>query len=434
MSAHLTDEQLEAPGEAPHLAECAECRSKVARARARQKLLGGMKPYTLSGVAFSRVEAKLLEHARENPPGPVWGLGRIFALGAFAAVAVLFAVTTVVPLFAPTPQPVVAVPPFEPMTVVFASGQVSVKAGDSLGRDAVLDGAQGTVVLSTGDGLALRLQGGAKLVLGTPTETVRVERGRLLVESRHRGPWVVRVGNHWLRTADTTFEVAPESLELYRGGAVLADNAAFENARQLNGPLQVDLTTGKESPLERAAPAFKVGPLQPGKRLEVTLAASEVEIDGVGYGPSPLSLMTLVSRHKVRAKVGEQWREGELDLATSGTGVVELPERAPVAPVQPVGPTIEADPAAIAASVKAQLPKLRVCHEKWLKVNEAARGKVLMTLTVSPKGKVTRAKFSADEGVPEAVNECLGRAVRGLTLPKSSEEVELEVPVLLGAQ
>lgn len=432
MSAHLTEEQLDAPGEAPHLAECAECRAKVARARGRQKLLKGVRPYTLSGVAFSRVEAKLMEHARENPPGPRWTFGRILAIGAMAAVVAMFAVTTVRPLLAPSPPPVAAV--FEPLTVAFASGPVAVKAGDVLGRDSVVDAEKGRVVLSTQDGLALRMHGGAKVVLGAMTETVRVESGTLLVQAGQRGPWVVRAGNHWLKSADVTFEVAPDSLKLYRGGALLADNASFDNARQVNAPLQIDLKTGKESPLEGAVKVFPFAPLQPGARLEVKLEASEVEIDGTPYGPSPLSIVTGIGKHKVRAKVGEQWREGELDLSTPGSGVVELPEKVSVAPVPPPEPAAEADPAAIAASVKAQLPKLRVCHEKWLKVNEGARGKVMMTLTVSPKGRVTRARFEAAEGVPETVSECLGRAVRAMTLPRSSEEVELEIPVLLGAQ
>ncbi len=432
MSAHLTDEQLEAPGEAPHLAECSECRSKVARARARQKLLKGVRPYTLADVAFSRVEAKLMEHARENAPGPRWNLARIFAIGAMAAVAAVLAVTTVQPVFAPAPPAPMAL--FEPMTVVLASGPVSVRAGDVLNRDAVVDAEKGQVVLSTADGAAVRTWGGAKFQLGAATEAVRVESGTLRVDARQRGPWVVRAGNHWLKSSDFMADVAADTLKLYRGGVLLADNASFENARQLNAPLQVDLMTGKESVLEGAPRSFPVGPLQPGGRLEVKLEASEVEVDGVVYGPSPLSLITFLGPHKVRARVGEQWRDGVIDLSTSGSGVVDFPEKALAVPLAPAQPAVEADPSAIAAAVKAQLPKLRVCHEKWLKVNESARGRVMMTLTVSPKGKVTRATFTAAEGVPETVNECLGRAVRSLTLPRSSEEVELEIPVLLGAQ
>jgi hypothetical protein len=57
-----------------------------------------------------------------------------------------------------------------------------------------------------------------------------------------------------------------------------------------------------------------------------------------------------------------------------------------------------------------------------------------MTATVSGQGRVTRATFTAKEGVPDAVDDCLGRAVRSMKLPRSSEEVDLEIPLLLGTQ
>ncbi len=436
MSAHLTDEQLENPGDAPHLRDCEQCRAAVARAAARRKLLGGLKPYTLSDVAFSRVEAKLMEHVRENPPGPRWTFGRIFAWSAIAAVFAMFAVSTVRPLLGNKPE--LPVPFFEPMTVVHASGPVAVKAGDVLGRDATVEASSGRVVLATADGEALRLRGGARFKLGARDAAVRLEAGTLGVDGRKGGPWVVANATHWIRGVDASYEVAADQLRLYRGIVYVSDSASFDSQRVLGAPVAFRFADGKVSPLE---PPFDVGlgaPLpSPWARFELGLAASDVELDGQKVGPSPLSMLTTPGRHKVRALVGEAWREADVDLTVGTPGVVELPEKQPVVPVMPqapTGPVVEADPEAIAAAVKAQLPKLRVCHEKWLKVNEQAHGKVTMNVTVSPKGRVTRATFTAAEGVPPAVNECLGRAVRAMTLPKSSEEVELEIPVLLGAQ
>ncbi|MBK7859090.1 MAG: AgmX/PglI C-terminal domain-containing protein [Archangiaceae bacterium] len=438
MSAHLTPEQLEAPGvdASSHLQGCAECRAGVRRAQGRQKLLKGLKAHTLADVAFSRVEARLMEHVRENPPGPRFTFGRLAAFAALAMVAALFAVTTVRPLFdgKGAAAPVAA---FQPMTVMFAAKVPGVKAGDVLNRGAVVAAAGGRVELSTADGLQLRVSGGAQFTLA-PNEqaTVAVNHGTLGVDAR-MGTWVVAYGNTWVRISDAQLDFAPDALSLYRGTAVLADNASFENAKTVSAPARVSLPAGRVGSLDGKVSVMRKGSPPPWAKLELDLDAQDVELDGQSVGAAPLSLLALPGAHHLRARVGDEWRETDVDLHMGAPGVVSFPEKVTVAPLLPAvktGPVVEADPAAIAAAVKAQLPKLRVCHEKWLKVNESARGKVLMSVTVSPRGKVTRATFAADEGVPEAVNECLGRAVRQMKLPASSEEVDLEIPVLLGAQ
>ena len=149
----------------------------------------------------------------------------------------------------------------------------------------------------------------------------------------------------------------------------------------------------------------------------------------MSLGQGPFSMLTTPGRHHVRANLAGTWRETDIDLTTSGGGVVELPEKLVRVPT---GPHLEADPELIARAVQQQLPKLRVCYEKWLKVDASARGRVEMDLAVSPQGKVTRARFSSAQPVPESISECLGRAARSLVLPKSSEEVELELPLNLG--
>lgn len=435
MSGHLTDEQVEAPGDSPHLASCAQCQKAVARAAARRKLLGGVKPYTLADVAFSRVEAKLMEHVRDNPPGPRWSFGRIFAIAALAAIVMMFAVSTVRPLLGNKAE--IPIAAFEPMTVIHASGGVAAKAGDVLNKDASLDAEKGQVVLATSDGMALRLAGGARFVLGANDATVRLASGTLTVDGHSRGPWVVANATHWVKVVDATFDIAADQLRLYRGSVVLADNAAFDNPRHVIAPAVFRFGDGATLSLGGAKSGLRDTPPPPWAKLELALAASEVELDGQRVGSSPLSLMTTPGKHHLRALVGEAWRDGDIELGAGSTGgAIDFPEKQNIVPpaAVPTGPVVEADPEAIAAAVKSQLPKLRVCHEKWLKVNESARGKVLMSVTVSPKGRVTKAAFTADEGVPATVNECLGRAVRAMTLPKSSEEVELEIPVLLGAQ
>jgi hypothetical protein len=245
----------------------------------------------------------------------------------------------------------------------------------------------------------------------------------------------VGTGNQYLRFADAMFDVAADELKVYRGSVMLADNATFtNNVRTVVAPARVKLPEGTVTAMAPPGKGdgLRATPVSPWARFELAAPASEVELDGQALGAGPLSLMTSPGKHHARAHIGDAWREGDFELTTSGSGIIELPERRPVAPVEPQGSVAEADPQAIAAAIRAQLPKLRVCHEKWLKVDEHARGKVMMSITISPKGKVTKTAFTSDEGVPEAVNECLGRAARSMKLPASSEEVELELPVVLG--
>src|SRR5690606_6777529 len=108
-----------------HLAACAECRADVKRARARQKLLGGLKPYTLSDVAFRRVEARLDEAVREGLPAtfPWRWLGASLGVLAAAGLALMIAgretqQTGTVKL--PAPKVELAQSSFRPLTVIRA--------------------------------------------------------------------------------------------------------------------------------------------------------------------------------------------------------------------------------------------------------------------------------------------------------------------------
>jgi hypothetical protein len=416
---HLTPEELEtAQDSAPHLAECEKCREAVRLARGRQKLLKGMRPYTLSDIAFSRVDARLQEQIREARPRGLrwlWAFGLVGAAAAFAGFVLMQA--------RPVPSA------FEPMTVAFAEGDTSLKAGDVLGRGTQVGAEQASVTLATADGEALRLSGGATFQLGARDAAVAFDTGRLVVDAVRGGPWRVRVGEHFVEASDALMRVSPNAVDVSRGSVRVFDEVVWSRGKTVNAPAHLDLATGTVSPLVDELSVSPKAVKPPWAKLSLGLKADDVELDGKKLGRSPLSTLTNPGKHHISAA----GREADIDLTTSGSGIVELPEK-PIAagPAVPKGPHVEADPEAIAKAIKAQLPKLRVCHEKWLKVDATARGKVEMALTVSPKGKVTKTTFTAAEGVPPAIDDCLARAARTLVLPQSSEEVELELPVLLG--
>jgi hypothetical protein len=422
MSHHLGPDEVEiAEDMNPHVAECEKCREAVRLARGRQKLLKGMRPYTLSDVAFSRVDARLAEHVREGRRSGFKWLWAAVAVSAAAAVAA-FVLSTL-------PKPVAPPAAFELMTVTFASGNASLKAGDVLGRGAIVSADKADVTLATSDGDSLRLSGGASFQLGLKDAAVALESGRLVVDASRGGPWVTRAGKHWVETVDALMVVSPNAVDVARGSVRVFDDATLRRGRTVAAPTHYDFETGAFSPFNADLGDLPQAVKPPWARLVLGLKSDQVSLDGQKLGPSPLSTLTTPGRHHVSAA----GREADVDLTTSGSGIVELPEKPVVAPpAMAKGPHVEADPEAIAKAIRAQLPKLRVCHDKWLKVDANARGKVEMALTVSPQGKVVKTTFTADEGVPDAIDDCLARAARTLVLPKSSEEVELELPVVLG--
>jgi hypothetical protein len=418
---HLSQEELETASDTnAHVAECAKCRDAVKLARGRQNLMKGMRPYTLSGVAFSRVDAKLQEHVREARSARPWWL---YAFGGVAAAAAI-AVAVLVNL---PGKPAV----FEPMTVASAQGETTLKAGDVLGRGTQVASGDANVMLATADGAALRLSGGAGYELGIRDAAVAFDTGRLVVDAARGGPWRVRVGDHFLESSDALMAVSPNAVDLARGSVRVSEESWLRRSRVVTAPAHLDLRTGAVTPLTAEVAALAPAVKPPFAKLSLAMTSDSVELDGQKLGPSPLSALTTPGRHHLSAA----GRESDIDLTTTGSGIVELPEKPIVAaPALPKGPHVDADPEAIAKAIRAQLPKLRVCHDKWLKVDPAAKGKVEMTLTVSPQGRVTKTAFTAAEGVPPGIDACLAHEARLLVLPKSSEEVELELPVLLGGQ
>ncbi len=288
------------------------------QALGRQRMLKGMTPYTLSDVAFSRVEAKLEEHVRHPPRAFGW----LWAVSLAAAAAVAL---------------VVFQPAGDAFKVVAVSGDDALKIGDTLPHNAKVV-TQGSVALTTNDGDSLRL-GHGTFQLG---QGIAFNDGALGITA-HK-PWKVTVAGHSLEASDADMSVSPDGFLLTRGSIHVDGEGA------VNAPATLSLSTMQPLELEKPRP------------------------------PSPGELQ-------------------DIDVKTSGTGKVEVREKpAPVV-------NTEADPEAIARAIKAQLPKLRVCHEKWLKVesDRARQGRDVAD---------GLAQRQSDEG---DVHRCRGRARRAST-------------------
>src|SRR5262245_22327223 len=104
---HLEPDDIEAAAQGtafPHLEGCAACREAVRDAKGRRALLKGLKPYTLSDVAFRRVEAKLAEQLEEGVPSGWRWVWWLLPAAAATAALVFFALDVSRPV-SPKPAP-----------------------------------------------------------------------------------------------------------------------------------------------------------------------------------------------------------------------------------------------------------------------------------------------------------------------------------------
>jgi hypothetical protein len=449
MTAHLGPDRIEAlaarPAEAEaHLDACGDCRDAVTAARGRQQLVSGLVPYTLSDMAFRRVEARLNEAIDLGlPPEPVrW---RWVVWGAPVALAMTLVVLAVMrpeaPVVSPLIRPVVAVEakaPWQPLLISQASGDAQQRPGHEawapVAAGAVLDenvAVSGSKVVLSAEGWAF--EAGGSVSLGGPA-TVAVGAGTLQVQVQ--APVVVIAGGVRLSTAEGAFFVSRAAAEVvvdvFDGQLEVGD--ATERLTVV-GPTRVRWADGSPLRIEALGSA-KVAiavPRAPTVSFDVSALASgtSLEVDGQRLGETPLSVLLAVGRHRVLVTPrGQATRESWVDLVGGQPLRFHLPE---VALVPKVERTPEVDSAALARvleDLKRQTPKLRACYEKWLKANPSASGEVDLTLQVNAAGRVLRASV---KGAPisQQSAECLVTTSRSLVLSPLGSMQELEVPLVL---
>ena len=455
---HLDPEALELLAQAPpaplegHLAACPACARQLEDARARRALLAGLQPYTLSDLAFRRVEARLREAVESGAlqePSWRWAL-RWGALPAALALGAALAVSWSRPVAAPPPAVVAraaapaSVARVEALTAVLASGDARVRRGEGPWRALTAGGeveagealAASRVVLSAGPEVAWALElSGEASVGGTASLTL----GLGQVRARVSGPRLdLQAGGLRVQATEAVFSVdqvaAEVVVEVAEGWVDLVD--ASSARRTLRAPARLRWAEGtavsaSPSLAPRGVEAPRL-PLRPWAALDASglPAGTRLSLDGAALGEAPFSALATEGRHRLGvAPPGGVARESWVAL-TGGTRLPlgGLPE------VEPQGP--EPDAAAVAraqVALRAALPRLAACYEQWLKANPQATAQVELHLTVAPSGKVQRAQVVGG-GLPGASAECLVRTAKRLSLPALGAEVELQVPLRLTTQ
>ncbi len=448
MSAHLSGEQLDqvASGSSDatldaHLSGCTDCRTAVRSAQGRRKMLQGLTPYTLSDLAFRRVEARLMEQVDEglSSPWPAWL--KFVVPAAIAALVLLVAApwnstSVVVPVapvavVKPTPRP------FGPMVATYASADAKLRFGEGAWKplsaaDEVTSGAAvsaSRLTLASTSGLVLEGEGSfavggqAMVVLGA---------GSIAAS----GNAEVLAGSRRITGVDAAFRVertaAEVVLDVASGEVTLFDEGVH---RSMRGPTRVRWADGTalgagvtEAHVDWRAPR---GVKLPATRLELGAlpAGTLLSIDGLSYGATPFSFMLEPGRHKVElTPPGLPVQERFVDLVGGQPFALGL-----AAPAERTVEAPEPDARALARvmeDLRRQTPKLRSCYEKWLKANPNASGQVDLVLVVNAKGVVKRANVKGEPISADSAT-CLKTIAKSLVLSPLGSEQELEVPLVL---
>ncbi|MFO0597909.1 MAG: AgmX/PglI C-terminal domain-containing protein [Myxococcaceae bacterium] len=454
--AHLSQEKLEqlasqpprsATGDdAAHLGGCAECRQAVVSARARQKLMKGLTPYTLSDHGFRRVEARLEEAVREGLPSsaPWWrwlGLGGALVAAAVAVLIVSRPATddgAVVKL--PAPKVELARATFRPLTVIRAQ-KAQARAGEAWRELHPGD------VLQSGDALsadlvalsdergewAFEAQGSSSLG-GVATLTVGA--GQVTVKVKSTEKLDVLAATRTVFASEAVFQVsraaAEVALVVSQGEVEVVDSVSGQR-RVVKAPAAVRwsdgsaLTEGRtEAPAELHVPAV---PPPPWAVLDASglPAGAQLSLDGLSLGTSPLAELVTAGHRKLMVTVpGQPARESWIDLIGGKRFEAKYEEKVDERP--------DPDAAALArvmSELKRHTPKLQACYEKWLKANPTASGEPVLELTVTAKGVVKRAAVAKGSGINASSAECLVRTAKSLSLPPLGVEADLELPLVL---
>lgn len=449
---HLDPERLETLARSQeqdaHLASCAECRGHVTRARARQQLLGGLKGYTLSDAAFRRVEARLEDAIAAGQPQPsrAWLWWSLAGAAVVAALLVLLpGETPRAPWTVPLPREQVAAAdaPFHPLTVLRASVDTQVRAGDQpwravAGGDVLTAGqalsSTSLVAAPEGD-VAWALEAQGSLSLGGAA-SVTLGAGEVVAQVKSRIE--VLAASRSVVAQDALFAVsrigAEVVLHVAEGQVTVVDTVTAE-VRVVKAPLAVrwgdgsTLAEGREEPLRAlTAPAV---PAKPWTRFDASglKPGTEVSLDGVRVGVAPF--VELVSGGRRRLGLtppGEARRESWAQLV--GGQPYSVTADVPLAEPEAREPDAESLQRVMTA-LKLQRPRLASCYEKWLKVNRDAQGEVVLSLVVTAQGRVKRAEVGHAGSISAASAECLVTTARSLVLPPLGAEATLEVPLLL---
>ncbi len=450
---HLEPEILEtaartsAEGEvAVHLAACTECRQRVADAKGRQRLLAGLKSYTLSEMAFRRVEARLDEAVASGDAAPSSWRWLGWSVGALAAIALAFVFVSREPLLPvfhiPQPKMVTAHAPFYPLTVLrgrdaqarlgegawrpLSAGDV-VAAGEAISAEDVLLVPEADVQWAfTADG-SLSLGGAATLTLGA---------GEVVAEVG--SPVEVLASSRRVLASSALFSVsrvgAEVVLQVGSGEVEVVDSLTAER-RVVKAPQAVRWSDGsalKDGRDELARPLRALAvPGKPWVRFDASslVAGTEVSLDGLRLGKAPFVELVTVGRRRLGlTPPGGVKRESWAELIGGQpfTVKVDLPS------LEGDGP--EPDAAAlerVMSELKRQRPKLASCYEKWLKANPDAQGEVTLELTVGAQGRVKQARVANGGTISAASSECLVTTAKSLVLSPLGTEATLEVPLVL---
>lgn len=455
---HLSPETVEQlarqPGSGPaqaqaHLAACPSCRASVRDAAGRQALLGGLKPYTLSDMAFRRVEARLMEAVEEGVGPPAlpwrWLVPVVFALVGVVVGGRLWPAYVGAPV-AQSPwldRSRLEVAHVEPLTVLWGSSDARARRGAGAWRPV----SAGQVV-EPGErleGRAVRLAPAADVAwafevtgsLGVDDgASVRLADGVLRAQVARTRADVVVGGLHVLAT-DAVFSLTRAAAEVVvdvAEGTVELVDSTFER-RLVKAQQRLRVSDGALLSAAAIEPSSGVEllsvPSKPWVRLDATslAAGTRVTLDGALLGEAPLSAMVTSGRHRLGlASPGEALRESWVEL--SGPYSVK-----PLIPLRAIESSVP-DAIAVAriqAELQRQRPKLSACYEKWLKANPSASAEVELRLVVSARGRVTQAKVEGalSEGGPA---DCLVRSAKALSLPALGTEVEIELPLKLTTQ
>lgn len=453
MSAHLTDEQRDLvasgtsePALDAHLAACPECQRSVRDAKGRRALLKGLTPYTLSDMAFRRVEARLMEQVEEGLPSP-WPAWLKVALPVALAAAVALVVAapwSSAPVVERPTTPVAQRPtprPFPPMVATFASADAKVRRDDGAWQalaasDEVTSGAAlsaSRVVLATASGARVVLEAEGSFAVGGQAMVV-LGAGSVGLA----GAAEVLAGARRITSVDAAFLVertaAEVVLEVMSGSVTAFDEGSAAN-RVVQAPARLRwadgtaLDQGVVEPVSSRRPP--VAPKSPLAKLDLSGLpdGTQLSVDDLAYGATPFTLMLEVGRHKVQVTPpGQPMQERFIDLVGGQPFLFALApheEREVEAP--------EPDARALARvmeDLKRQTPKLRACYEKWLKANPNASGTVDLVLVVNAKGAVKKADVKGDPISAESV-ACLKTTAKMLVLSPLGSEQELEVPLVL---